>query len=471
MWFNSFNFLAFFGVIYAFYLILSRRYQNYWLLAASYFFYAYWDWRFVALLMTSTFIAYFFGLQMHTATDPGRRRLLLLVSLCAQLGILLTFKYFNFFAESLRPLLVFAGISQEWTFLQVVLPVGLSFYTLQTISCMVDIYRGRTEPTRNIANFALFLSFFPKLLAGPIERASPLLRQVESSRTITYSGVREGLWLILLGYFQKLVIADNMVLYTEPIFAQPENAVGIKVLVALYAFAFQIYGDFAGYSNIARGMSKLLGFDLTLNFHHPYFATNPSDFWRRWHISFSTWLRDYVYIPLGGNRHGTLSTYRNVMLTMLLGALWHKAAWNFVAWGAFHGVLVIGHRMLQSPLKSLAPQGRVAARLWKVGALAVFFHLTCLGWLLFAVRKLSDAPILLSGMFDPFVVNEVYGLITVLLLATPLLLIERWEETAGRIQIVREWSRPARLAVGAGLFAMIVLGGATRTHEFIYFHF
>jgi D-alanyl-lipoteichoic acid acyltransferase DltB (MBOAT superfamily) len=273
------------------------------------------------------------------------------------------------------------------------------------------------------------------------------------------------LWLILLGFFQKLVVADNMRLYIEPVFAQPDSTVGLKVPVALYAFAFQIYCDFAGYSNIARGVSRLLGFDLRLNFREPYFARNPSDFWHRWHISFSTWMRDYVYIPLGGNRSGTFNTYRNVMLVMLLAGLWHRAAWNFLAWAAFHGVLLIGYRVLQPTLAAIAPQKQFLARLWNFTTLVVFFHLICFGWLLFAVRKLSDVPLLLSGMFSPFVVNELNGVLTILLLGGPLLWIERSENT------IHEWSRAARLALYAGMVAMIVISGAVETYEFIYFQF
>jgi alginate O-acetyltransferase complex protein AlgI len=336
---------------------------------------------------------------------------------------------------------------------------------LQVLGYMIDVYRGRIEASRNLANFALFVAFFPKLLAGPIERASNLLRQIESSRPMTSAAVYQGLWLILLGYFQKLVIADNMRLYTDPIFAQPESSVGLKVPVALYAFAFQIYGDFAGYSNIARGVSQLLGFDLMLNFRQPYLARNPADFWERWHMSFSTWMRDYVYVPLGGNRAGTLITYRNVLLVMLLAGLWHRAAWNFLAWGAFHAVLLIGYRLLQPALAAIAPQKQFLARLWKFTTLVVFFHFVCFGWMLFAVRKLSDVPLLLTGMFSPFVVNELNGVLTILLLGLPLLWIERSEP------MIPEWSRAARLALYAGMFAMIVVSGAAETYEFIYFQF
>ena len=323
---------------------LTQRYfrlQNGILLIASYVFYGFWDWRFLALLFVSTVVDYNLALLIEKSESPGERKALLAASICVNLGILGFFKYFGFFAESFASLLNSFGFQSSTPFFNIVLPVGISFYTFQTMSYTIDVYRRKLPATRNFFDFALFVSFFPQLVAGPIERATKLLPQVLQPRKFSQSNFVEGFYLIILGLFKKVVIADNMAPIVNYIFSRDVSTLsGAEVLVGVYAFAFQIYGDFAGYTDIARGVAKWLGFDLMLNFRMPYFATSPSDFWQRWHISLSSWLRDYLYIPLGGNRQGTLLTYRNLMLTMVLGGLWHGAAWTFVAWGFFHGLIL-----------------------------------------------------------------------------------------------------------------------------------
>ncbi|MFO1490970.1 MAG: MBOAT family O-acyltransferase [Kiritimatiellia bacterium] len=370
MVFNSFVFVLFFLVVYGLYVILRHRAQNVLLLVASYVFYGWWDWRFLSLVFASTLLDYVCGLKI--VDDPVRRKLWIGISMTGNLGLLFFFKYFNFFAASTAALLHSLGLEAGWTTLNIVLPVGISFYTFQTMSYTLDIYRGTLAPTRSLLNFSLYVAFFPQLVAGPIERASHLLPQVEKPRRPTYQGLREGFWLILHGYLLKVVVADNLGPFADEIFNHPESARGLAVPLALAAFAFQIYGDFAGYSNIARGLCKWMGFDLMVNFRMPYFATNPSDFWRRWHISLSTWLRDYLYIPLGGNRGGPARTHRNLLLTMVLGGLWHGAAWHFVAWGLYHGLLLSGHRLLQPLLDRLRPAGRLARGLWHSGSVLLF---------------------------------------------------------------------------------------------------
>jgi len=335
--FNSLQFFLFFAVVYSLYLAFNHKWQNRMLLVASYVFYGTWDWRFLSLIVISTIIDYYCGIKIDEITDAKKRKQFLAISIVANLSMLGFFKYFNFFAENLQALCCFFGFQVQPHFLNIILPVGISFYTFQTMSYTIDIYKGQLKPTRKFFDFALFVSFFPQLVAGPIERASHLLPQILSKRKVTIDKFCEGCYLIFWGLFLKVFVADNLARLVDPIFASDPPYNGVKVLLGLYAFAFQIFGDFAGYSNIARGLGKCMGFDIMVNFNLPYFVTNPSDFWRRWHISLSTWLRDYLYIPLGGNKKGTLFTYRNLAITMFLGGLWHGAAWTFIIWGAYRG--------------------------------------------------------------------------------------------------------------------------------------
>ncbi|MBT8405679.1 MAG: MBOAT family protein, partial [Gemmatimonadetes bacterium] len=319
MLFNSYLFWAFFAVVLLLYRGLKHRGQNRMLLVASYVFYGSWDWRFLSLIVFSTLVDYWVGLALAdpSATDRRRRRLVT-VSLVSNLGLLAVFKYLGFFVDSAAALLEGLGLQANLPSLHIILPVGISFYTFQTLSYTIVIYRRKLEPTRDLLDFGLYVAFFPQLVAGPIERASHLLPQVLRPRRTTERQFREGLYCILYGLFKKVVIADNMALVVNHIFSQPPSTLnGLDTLVGVYAFAFQIYGDFHGYSLIAQGVARWLGFDIMDNFRQPYFAWSPQEFWRRWHISLSTWLRDYLYIPLGGSRTGGRT--RNVLITMLLG--------------------------------------------------------------------------------------------------------------------------------------------------------
>jgi D-alanyl-lipoteichoic acid acyltransferase DltB (MBOAT superfamily) len=324
MLFHSFQFWAFMTVVGVVYWRLPHRGQNVFLLAASYFFYATWDWRFLSLILTSTTLDFFVARAIAGSSVDRVRRRYLLLSLCVNLGILGVFKYYGFFSTELTRMLAAVGIPASIPLVHLILPVGISFYTFQALSYTIDVYRGQMQPTNRFVDFALYISFFPQLVAGPIERSSHLLPQVMHPRTITRGDFSDGVHLVLLGLFKKVVIADNMAPIVNSIFSRDVAQLsGAECLMGVYAFAFQIYGDFSGYSSIAKGVAKWLGFDLMTNFSAPYLATSPQDFWRRWHISLSTWLRDYLYIPLGGNRGGRLFTYRNLLLTMLLGGLWH----------------------------------------------------------------------------------------------------------------------------------------------------
>ncbi len=346
MLFNSFIFFIFLGVVLPiFYALPSKKAKNFFLLISSYFFYGYWDYRFILLLLFSTIVDYYVGRKMFLEKNAASRKKLLYVSLLANLGSLAVFKYFNFFIDSFQDLSANLGWHLDFLHLNILLPVGISFYTFQTLSYTIDIYRKRLEPTNNFIDFALFVSFFPQLVAGPIERASKLLPQLSEKLTPSKTQIKQGIVLIVTGLFRKVLIGDTTGRYVDHIFGDIGNYKSPELIAALILFSIQIYADFSGYSKIARGTSKLLGVELMKNFEQPYLSRNITEFWRRWHISLSSWLRDYLYISLGGNRHGIVKTYGNLMTTMLLGGLWHGASWNFVIWGGLHGLYLSIHKM------------------------------------------------------------------------------------------------------------------------------
>src|SRR3954471_4549914 len=357
MVFNSLQFVWFFVAVYALYRVLPHRAQNWLLLIASYYFYAAWDWRFLGLLIGSTLVDYTCALLLGHTESHARRRAILCVSLGFNLSMLGFFKYFNFFADNLQGLFGALGWQLDFVTARVLLPVGISFYTFVTMSYVIDVYRRETPPTRNLVDFGVFVAYFPHLVAGPILRASRLLAQIDAPRRIGRDQMRDGAWLIAWGFFQKIFVADNLASLANIVFDPATHQTGVNVLLGMYAFAFQIYGDFAGYSNIARGLSKLMGIELIENFRFPYFVRSPQAFWRNWHISLSTWLRDYLYIPLGGSRGTPAQTQRNLLITMLLGGLWHGAAWTFVLWGLYQGVLLIAYRPFEPAFAALQRSG------------------------------------------------------------------------------------------------------------------
>lgn len=471
MIFNSLEFVAFFVVVYGGYALLRKRGQNVLLLVGSYFFYGWWDYRFLSLIVASTLIDFVVGRRLPHVEAPRARKLLVTVSIAANLGLLGFFKYFNFFAESLSVVLAQVGLDPGRAVLDIVLPVGISFYTFQTLSYTIDIYRRQLEPTDSLLDFAVFVAFFPQLVAGPIERAARLLPQIRRPRVIEYAMVREGCWLVLLGYFKKVVVADNLSEISGRVFQDPEGAHGLFVLTGVLAFAWQIYADFSGYSDIARGIARLMGFELMRNFRMPYFAVNPRDFWRRWHISLSTWLRDYLYVPLGGSRGGTQRTYRNLVITMLLGGLWHGAAWNFVAWGLFHGTILCLHRLIAPGLARLWAAVRLPAVVRTALTMTAFFGLTCVGWLLFAITDLGHVLVLAENLVSGTTPGGRVELLTVVVLATPLLLLDVAQERADDELVVKSWPRPMRFATYMVLLSLILLWGAPGGQEFIYFQF
>jgi D-alanyl-lipoteichoic acid acyltransferase DltB (MBOAT superfamily) len=471
--FNSLHFVWFFIAVYAAYRLLPHRGQNWLLLISSYYFYAAWDWRFLGLLAASTIVDFTTAQLLERSTAPGRRRLFLVVSLTFNLTLLGFFKYFNFFADSLHALFATFGFTLDFVTLRVLLPVGISFYTFVTMSYVIDVYRREVRATRNLVDFAVFVAYFPHLVAGPILRASRLLPQVQLPRQITGEQMRDGLWLIAWGFLQKIFIADNLAPLANRVFEPGTTHAGINVLLGVYAFALQIYGDFAGYSNIARGTSKLMGIELIENFRFPYLVRSPQEFWRHWHISLSTWLRDYLYIPLGGSRHGAGRTKRNLFITMLLGGLWHGAAWTFVLWGAYHGILLILYRSAESSAGVARwLTGPTAAA--RVTSWFVMFHLTCYGWLIFRARSLhqiGDLTASVFARFDPSAADISGMLAPLVLYATPLLLVHALEAWWDDLLIVPKLSPLVRYSVYAATFYLTMLFGNFGGSEFIYFQF
>jgi alginate O-acetyltransferase complex protein AlgI len=476
MLFNSLAFAIFLPLVLVVYYLLPHKAQNVFLLAASIFFYACWDWRFLFPLLASTSIDYFCASRLqdlHEAGAPAsERKKYLLISVITNLGLLGFFKYFNFFSTSLESLLGMMGLHANLWTLRVILPIGISFYTFQALSYTIDVYRGELHSTRNFRDFLLAVLYFPHLVAGPIQRASNLLPQVVEPRKITAEKIRAGIHLIFCGYFKKVFIADNLAPIANHVFANP-SPTGFETLIGVYAFAFQIYCDFSGYTDIARGVAKIMGFEFMLNFRLPYLATNPSDFWQRWHISLSSWLRDYLYIPLGGNRSSTAKTYRNLMLTMVIGGLWHGASWNFVLWGFYHGSLLILHRLL-SPISErlFATSSPLLKRIGFVASAVLMFQFTCYGWLLFRANSFAQIFAMTKSLLHPFLGVQPQLALKVFAIASPLLLIQPLQYAIGKLDLFdfRRIPLEARAVAYAVLaYFALFLGG--QPQSFIYFQF
>ena len=467
MLFNSYAFWIFFALVWALYRVLPHRGQNLLLLAASYWFYGCWDWRFLPLILISTAVSYSTALGIAASGDPRRRRWLMAAAATVSLGLLAFFKYWGFFTTSAAAMLAWLGFHADLRVLEIVLPVGISFYTFQTMSYTIDVYRGQMRATRSFADYALYVAYFPQLVAGPIERSSSLLPQIAAPRKRREGDFAAGLYQILTGLFLKVVVGDNLGYIANGVFGAPAGSLtGTEVLAGTYAFAFQIYGDFAGYSAIACGISRWLGIDLMTNFRMPYLARNPSEFWQRWHISLSSWLRDYLYIPLGGNRGSAARTYRNLMVTMLLGGLWHGAGWNFIGWGALHGVILCVYRALGTRFQLPGRWGRVVAT---VG----FFHLVCLGWIFFRADGAVHAWALLERVFFHQEVTAFarYGFGMLAFFGGPLMAYEIWLNRSAAPHRLETAPWGWRAAVYCYLSFMLIVFPPPVFGQFIYFQF
>lgn len=482
MLFNSIDFAVFLPIVFVLYWGVfqrSLRARNIFLIITGCVFYGWWDWRFLGLLFFTAAVDYFVALSMSRTEVRGRQKLLMGISISANLGLLGFFKYYDFFLQNFVEAFSLLGQPIDVRALNIVLPVGISFYTFQSLSYTFDVYRKQLPAVKDASIFFAFVSFFPQLLAGPIERARNMLPQFSSPRVfdqaMAYDGVRQMLW----GLFKKVVIADNCAAIVNPIFADHGAYEGGTLMLALVLFAFQIYCDFSGYSDIAIGCARLLGFNLMRNFAYPYFSRDIAEFWRRWHISLSTWFRDYLYIPLGGSRHGQGRTVRNVMIIFVVSGFWHGANWTFIAWGAANGILLIMLllRDKHHTMKGTVAEGRMFPTLKETIQMLLTFILTCFVWTFFRAESMTQVGEVFSTIFSPSLFQfSVPGSLRDLVFASSgigVMLVLEWiaRERQYGLQLDGIFNRPTRYGIYYGLVAMLILMAPLTGGEFIYFQF
>lgn len=475
MLFNSISYLVFLPLVFALYWLVNRRslsLQNILLLVSSYVFYAFWDWRFLFLLIFSTALDYCTGLLMHDAPNKKVKTIWFWISVGINLGFLGVFKYYNFFAESLSVAVEKVGFHASFWTLEVILPVGISFYTFHGLSYVIDIYKNRIEPERNIVTYSLFVSYFPLLVAGPIERATHLLPQIKKPRVFNYAQAIQGVKQIVWGLFKKVVVADNCAFFVNQIFENTGNYNGIELWMGMILFSFQIYGDFSGYSDIALGTSKLFGIDLLRNFNFPYFSRDIADFWRRWHISLSSWFRDYVYIPLGGSQGSKAKQLRNVAVIFLLSGFWHGANWTFIFWGLIHALLFIPLLLFNKNRSSLNESAYDLKAFFKI---ITTFLLVSVAWIFFRSDSISDAFHYLSGMVNLddvtpnyFYKNAKYALLSAITFSSIVFLIGvEWKNVRNRNAEIQFH----KITLFVLLLMLFCMGTYRNQMSFIYFQF
>ena len=480
MLFNSLEFILFFPIVVAAYFILRPKYRWILLLLASYYFYMCWDYRYIVLIMFSTVVDYFSGIIIHKTDKKKVKTTFLLASLGTNLGLLFFFKYFNFFGESLTYVFDKANIFVDIPVYDYLLPVGISFYTFQTLSYTIDIYKGKQKPEYHFGRFALFVSFFPQLVAGPIERSVNLLPQFRQDFKFEYARVRYGILLMTWGFFKKVVIADRLAEYVNLVYNNPGEFEGLQNIIATLFFSFQIYCDFSGYSDIAIGAAMIMGYRLMTNFRRPYFAASIREFWARWHISLSTWFRDYVYIPLGGNRVVKWRWYYNLFITFLVSGLWHGAEWTFVIWGALHGfylIFAIVSEKWRVKLNSLIGLTK-SPGLYKFTQILVTFALVYFSWIFFRANNTADAFQIIGKTFSfsggsnlnlfTFNIDFYIAFISIAI----LLVIELFEEYAQLSQRAMQFvPRAAKWAILVVVIFVIFVLGVWDEADFLYFQF
>lgn len=485
MLFNSIDFAVFFPLFLVVYTIVHKKLtlRNAFLLASSYLFYGWWDWRFLFLIIFSSIVDFTMGKQIYNAKTKGRKKAFLLISLLVNLGLLAYFKYANFFIDSFIESFNLFGGSLDSFALDIILPVGISFYTFQTLSYSIDIYRDKIKPTNNMLSFFAFVAFFPQLVAGPIERAAHLLPQFDKIYRFNYAAFRSGALLALFGLFKKMVIADRLALLVNQVYNNPADYGGGDYAIATVFFAFQIYCDFSGYSDIAIGISRMIGFDLMKNFESPYFSKSITEFWRRWHISLSTWFRDYVYIPLGGSRVSPPRMYFNLFAVFVISGLWHGAAVTFIIWGAIHGLVIVVEKMLSKGHNPKAkPESLILREARNFLKWGFTFVVVCLAWIFFRANSMGDSFMITKAVFTDFSIQESLaelGLaitefkLSIVLIG--LLVIFDWiHRKYGALKLLNKTPWFFRSA----LYAVIVLSifvfgiyGSDNVSEFIYFQF
>ncbi len=480
MLFNSIEFLIFFPIVVTAYFILAPKYRWILLLLASYYFYMCWDYKYIVLVIFSTLVDYFAGLLMYRTEKPRLRKLWLAASLTTNLGLLFFFKYFNFFGETVNFFLDRFNIFAEVPAYDLLLPVGISFYTFQTLSYTIDVYRRQQTPEFHFGRFALYVSFFPQLVAGPIERSVNLIPQFREVYKFEYQRVKEGILLMVWGFFKKVVIADRLAEYVNLVYNNPTDHGGLQNVIATFFFSFQIYCDFSGYSDIAIGAALIMGFRLMTNFRRPYFALNIREFWQRWHISLSTWFRDYVYISLGGNRVVKWRYYYNLFITFLISGLWHGAEWTFVIWGALHGFYLV-FAIWTGKFRTSANKWLGIARhegLYKFTQILVTFILVFFAWIFFRANNTSDAFLVIKNIFN-FSGNHALNLFTfsvdfyiAFISIAFLLAVEYFEEYSGlygrlKVNLPTFW----KWAVLTVIILFVLVLGEWHGTDFLYFQF
>ena len=478
MLFNSIDFAIFLPIIFVLYWFVTNnnlKLQNVLIVAASYLFYGWWDWRFLSLILFSTVVDFTVGQRLRIEENQLKRKILLWTSILVNLGFLGFFKYYNFFLDNFITAFSFFGTEIKTNSLNIILPVGISFYTFQTLSYSIDVYKQKLEPTKDFIAFSAFVSFFPQLVAGPIERATNLLPQFYKKRTFEYDKAIDGLRQILWGLFKKIVIADNSAKIANEIFNNSADYSGSTLVLGAIFFTFQIYGDFSGYSDIAIGTSRLFGFNLKQNFAFPYFSRDIAEFWRRWHISLSTWFRDYLYIPLGGSRGGTWMKIRNTFIIFIVSGFWHGANWTFIVWGALNAIYFLPLLLTnnnRSNLETVA-QGKLLPSLKELLFMLLTFSLTVFAWIFFRAENIEHAFNYISEIFSlsTFTLPEVRPKTTILLIMIFILIEWLGREHQFALQNLGfKWKRPLRYAMYYTLIiAIFVFGGEEQ--QFIYFQF
>ncbi len=481
MLFNSIDFAIFLPIVFIIYWFVTNKnlkLQNTFIVVASYVFYGWWDWRFLSLITFSIVVDYFIGILLGKEEKQRKRKALLWVSIIVNLGFLGFFKYYNFFVDNFVAAFSFFGMDIKAQSLNIILPVGISFYTFQALSYTIDVYKRRLEPTKDFIAFAAFVSFFPQLVAGPIERATNLLPQFYKKRTFDYSKAVDGLRQMLWGLFKKIVIADNCAVLANYIFNNSADMHGSTLVLGVLFFTFQIYGDFSGYSDIAIGTARLFGFDLMRNFNYPYFSRDIAEFWRRWHISLSTWFRDYLYIPLGGSRGGTWMKIRNTFIIFIVSGFWHGANWTFIAWGALNAIYFLPLLLSNKNRNHLGTvaQGRLLPSFKECCSILFTFGLTVFAWIFFRAENMGHAFSYISGIFSPSLFSmpqDTPGKATLTAILLVVFMVIEWLGREDQFAIQKlglKWKRPLRYAMYyAMILAIIWFGGEEQ--QFIYFQF
>ncbi|GAA3790059.1 MBOAT family protein [Corallibacter vietnamensis] len=482
MLFNSIDFAFFLPIVFILYWFVAKKnlsFQNLLIVVASYIFYGWWDWKFLSLIFFSTVVDYSVGLKLKDEENPTKRKILLWVSILVNLGFLVFFKYYNFFLDNFVSAFSLFGTEIKANSLNIILPVGISFYTFQTLSYTIDIYRRKLEPTKDFIAFTAFVSFFPQLVAGPIERATNLLPQFYKKRTFDYSKAVDGMRQILWGLFKKTVIADNCAEFANQIFDNASDMNGSTLALGALFFSFQIYGDFSGYSDIAIGTSRLFGFNLKQNFNFPYFSRDIAEFWRRWHISLSTWFRDYLYIPLGGSRGSTWIKIRNTFIIFIVSGFWHGANWTFIVWGALNAIYFLPLLLTNKNRKNLdtVAKGRLLPSIKEVFFMLLTFLLTVFAWIFFRAENIDHALRYISKMIStslfelPNFIGMFKALMLILIIGAFVIIEWLGRESKYAIEhIGLTWKRPFRFAMYYVIIYLIVTFSGNQ-QTFIYFQF